>query len=65
MFQGLLAAADAPAPAASAESPGEAEELLGALVGALFSLRGDPWVAVTAAVPVELQARIDRCLGWS
>ena len=54
-----------PAPVAPAERPDEAEELLAALVAALFSLRGDPWVAVTAAVPVELQARIDRCLGWS
>ena len=54
-----------PAPVAPAERPDEAEELLAALVAALFSLRGDAWSALAAAVPVELQQRIDRYFGPS
>jgi hypothetical protein len=54
-----------PAPVAPAQRPGEAAELLADLVGVLFGLRGDAWAAVEAAVPVELQERINRCLGLS
>jgi hypothetical protein len=35
------------------------------LLFVLFGLRGDAWAAVVAAVPVELQERIDRYLGLS
>jgi hypothetical protein len=44
---------------------GEAEELLYDLMVVLFGLRGDAWCAVAAAVPVELQQRIDRYFGLS
>ena len=53
-----------PTPVAQAERP-EAEELLSDLLFVLFGLRGDAWAAVVAAVPVELQERIDRYLGLS
>jgi hypothetical protein len=39
--------------------------LLADLVGVLFRMRGDAWSAVAAAVPVELQQRIDRYFGPS
>jgi len=54
-----------PAPVSPAQRPGEAEELLAALVAALFSLRGDAWPVLAAAVPVELQQRIHRYFGPS
>jgi hypothetical protein len=56
-------AAHKAAPVAPAESPCEAEELLDKLVAVLFGLRGDAWAAVAAAVPAELQERIDRYFG--
>jgi hypothetical protein len=48
-----------------ARRPGEAEELLSDLLDVLFGLRGDAWSAVAAAVPAELQQRIDRSFGLS
>ena len=54
-----------PAPVAPAERPGEAEELLGDLLQVLFGLRGDAWSTVAAAVPVDLQQRIDPYFGLS
>jgi hypothetical protein len=52
-------------PLSRSGSPGEAEELLSDLLDVLFGLRGDAWSAIAAAVPFELQQRIDRYFGPS
>ena len=58
--------AQKPAPAASAERPEEATELLDDLLLALFDLPGDAWPDLAAALPDEIYDRIDqyieRCL---
>jgi hypothetical protein len=52
--------ADNPSPVASAESFGDAAELLEDFLIALLELLGDDWPDIAAALPGELFDRIDR-----
>ena len=54
--------AERPAPAASAKSPDDTEELLGDLLIGLLELPGDAWSDITLALPDALFDRIDKYL---